>query len=173
MGNGIIPYLRTHIFIMPKVALNSLGSVVSIDQEAAKRFFIPAYDPTIPLLRTDAPLSKELSDFIFSYVTSKWHNKMPYRRENFELLRNKAVSILNSFLLSIRVSQLGYPVMSFSNTKSLFFQDRCSYKSYQAPANRFWLTNYPFYRYLEQKRPTFNWRSFKDILEKQFIPAHL
>ena len=173
MGNDVIPYLRTHIFVIPKIILDSLGSVVTINQEAAKRFFIPEYDPSQRLLRCDAPLSKEMSDFIFSYVTSKWHNKKPYTRENFESLRNKAASILNSFLLSIRVEQLGYPLLSFGNSKLSFFQAPCLFQSHQAPVNQFWLRNLLFYRYLPEKKPTFSWRNFKNILEKQFIPAHL
>ena len=173
MGNPLIPYVRTHIFMLSKKVTDALGSIVSIDRRSLERFFIANYDPTIQLFRLDAPVSQEIKEFIFSHVTMKWYRKKPYESENFEVLRNKAASILNSMLLSLRVRQLGYPLIALDKTEKFFSKDfsinqinqswfkekAFDEKTAIVPTSKFWAKNALFYRHLPPKQPT------KKILE--------
>jgi hypothetical protein len=187
MGNDIIPYVRTHLFIISKKIVDALGSLISIDRQSMERFFIPYYDPAIYLFRENAPISQNVKDFIFFYLTSTWYRKKPYKPQNFEILRNKALSLLNAFLLSIRVRQLDYPLISYSKTKfflsQAFSADQInqvwfkeSENNSRAPAelvNKFWLKKTPPYRHLPKKKPSFTWENFKNLLERYPSFDHL
>jgi hypothetical protein len=185
LGNSLIPYARTHIFFASKKVVDTLGSLVSVDKQFAERVFVPEFDSDIPLFRKNAPLSEEVKQFIFSYLTSFWYHKQPYIPENFEVLKNKAAAILNTFLLSMRVNQLGFPLISYHKARS-FLSTPLSREEISAawldgahetlegktPVNAFWKQKMPFYRYLPKKRPT--WEHFENFLEGQSsLPDHL
>ena len=187
MGNALDAYIRTHIFITSSRVINSLKSIVSINTQTVERFFVDRYQPGLALFKENAPLSEEIKNFIFSHVTSVWRRKKTYDAESFQLLRGKAASILNSFLLSIRAKQWGYPLISYGKVKFVLSQsmslgqikDLWSYSPADAGTvqstsnNRFWLRKIPFYRHLPKKSSEFTLEDFENILDSYSKPTHL
>lgn len=187
LGNPLIPYIRTHLFLMPTVAVNALGSVVSLDDAAIDRLFLRSFDPAIPLFRTNAPISGPIRDYIFFHLQSAWHRKMPYTGEHFADLRGKATSILNALLLSMRVYQLGYPLVSFAKASWLTRtgatpeqmraewidgHTRAHAHSENAP-NRFWREDSARYRNIPARKHPFTLENLLDFLERREHPEHL
>ena len=121
MGNLVIPYVRTHLFHLSSVIVERLGSLVSLDEHKIDRLLLDTFDPAIPLFRKDTALSEPARHMIFSHLTRDWYRSRPYTVEHFAELRGKAISILNSLLLSMRIDQLGYPLISF--TRAAAFLD--------------------------------------------------
>ncbi len=177
-GNEIMPYIRTHLFFVSATLMAALGNIISVDRFLKDRLFIPSYEASVPLFRPEAPLSSDLKDFIFHHVTSNWNRKKPYTRPHFDLLKGKAVSILNACLLSIRAKQLGYPLISLSKAPKLLSRslsldeiDGLWYRGHhshrpkiQASQERFWFSNSRIYRQLPKS---------KNFLKKFFSPNHL
>ena len=111
MDESVDWYIRTHIFLAAKSAIEGLVPLVSIDSQKAKEIFIPCYHPLIPLFKEDAPVSPVVKKCIFKHVTSHWYNKKPYNEKNFEYLRDKSLAILNSLMFSVKAKRWGYSLM--------------------------------------------------------------
>lgn len=187
LGNPLIPYIRTHLFLMPTEVVAALGSLVSLDDAAIERLFLRSFDPSIPLFRSDAPISKPIRDYIFFHLQSAWHRKKPYTVENFADLRGKAISILNALLLSMRVYQLGYPLVSYARAswfsragatpehmraEWIEGQARVHANPGNAP-NRFWLEDSAHYRNIPARKHPFTLENLLDFLERREHPEHL
>ena len=189
-GNPLIPYIRTHLFMLPFRVLERLGSLLSLDARAIDQLFLSRYDPTIPLFREDAPVSRSIRDFVNSHLHSSWYRKMPYTAEHFDDLRAKAISILNAFLLSMRVYQMGYPLISYAKisaflnaqataenlTAAWCGQDqlrREHSEAVQNGANPFWGKNNPVYRHMPKRMRSFTLENILDFLERRSHPEHL
>jgi hypothetical protein len=188
-GNQLIPYIRTHLFMLPGRVLERLSSVVSLDSRSIDQLFLGKYDPAIPLFRADAPVSISIRDFVTSHLHSSWYRKMPYTAEHFDELRAKAISILNAFLLSIRVYQRGYPLVSYPGASAYLRDDltpqqisadwcgsdetRGLPSSARNGTNRFWAKGAPMYRGVPEKMRSFTLENILDYLERRSHPEHL
>jgi hypothetical protein len=189
-GNPLIPYIRTHLFMLPSRVLERLGSLLSLDARAIDQMFLATYDPAVPLFRADAPISKTIRDFVTSHLHRSWYRKMPYTAEHFDELRAKAISILNAFLLSMRVYQMGYPLISYART-SAFLKANATLENISAEwcdhhdlrrgrseaaqngANLFWAKGNPVYRHMPTKMRSFTLENILDFLERRSHPEHL
>jgi hypothetical protein len=115
---------------------------------------------------------------------------MPYKAEHFDELRAKAISILNAFLLSMRVYQMGYPLVSYA--RALAFLDanataeninaewcerddlrRERTEAIQNGSNLFWAKGKPVYRPMPAKMRSFTLENILDFLERRSHPEHL
>lgn len=128
INKPLIPYVRTHIFMASKTLIDALGPLPSFNGDTWDKFFISRYNSSTQLFRKDAPMSNSIKDFIFNYLTSVWYNKKPHNKKNFEFLKNKAKSILNAIMLSMRTHELFYyPLVDYKATKLItrryVFQD--------------------------------------------------
>jgi len=189
-GNPLIPYLRTHLFLIPFRVLERLGLLVSLNDRAIDQLLLREYDPAHPLFRPDAPISKSIRDFVTFHLHSSWYRKKPYTSEHFHELRAKAISILNSFLLSMRVYQMGYPLISYARA-SAFLNDELTmeevsgewcgentWRDEQSTAirnghNRFWAKGARVYRRVPEKMRSFTLENILDFLERRSHPEHL
>lgn len=123
INKPLIPYVRTHIFMASKTLIDALGPLPSFNESAWDKFFISHYNPSAKLFRRGAPISNSIKDFIFNYLTSVWYNKKPHNKKNFEFLKNKAKSILNAIMLSMRTHELFYyPLVDYKLAKPLIQQ---------------------------------------------------
>ena len=189
LGNPLMPYARTHLFMMPFDLIERLGSVVSLDSRSIDELMLPRYDPGIPLFRPDAPISRPIRDFVTGHLNYSWYRKKPYIAEHFEELRAKAISILNAFLLSMRVYQLGYPLISYNRARRFLDEDRTpedilrewnddrsrskdDSEDTPAATNRFW-QKAGFYRQLPEKMRGLTLENILDFLERRSHPEHL
>jgi hypothetical protein len=193
LGNPLIPYVRTHLFLVSSRVLDKLGSLLSLDQRAIHQLLLDNYDPAVPLFRSGAPISKSIRDWITSHLHSSWYRKKPYTAEHFDALRAKAISILNALLLSVRVHQMGYPLVPYS--KVLPYSRVGSYEgaatdfdtawcgnyacqgatpeTARAATKRFWDQGSPFYRQVPEKMRGLTFENVLDFLERRSHPEHL
>jgi hypothetical protein len=187
MGNLLIPYVRTHLFLLPQAVVDELGSVVSLDGHSIDRMLLPAYDPSIHLFQPDAPVSKSIREYLLFHLHSSWHRKQPYCAGRFDELRGKAISILNAILLSMRVHGMGYPLVSFANASRRLRIDPAPARlraewidGYgQIPTtgktafNKFWQPDLAFYQRIPGKMRAFSLENVLDFLERREHPEHL
>jgi len=113
LGRESQEWIRSSFFFVPLEAVQALRSVVSF--ERPEQLFTD--DPSAPF-RLDAPISKGLQEFIISWLTGEgtgqgvvWHSRFELSPETFPLFRAKTVAILNEHLFSLRLRELGYPVV--------------------------------------------------------------
>lgn len=123
MGNLLIPYIRTHFFLVAGEIIEQLSSVVGLDENSIDRLLLSEFDPSVRLFRKDAPCSEQMRQLIFSNLTNEWYRRKPYVADSFVELRAKATSILNSVLLSLRIDQLGYPLIPYTKAGAFLDQD--------------------------------------------------
>ncbi len=187
LGNPLIPYVRTHLFLLPHSVLDELGTVVSLDRYSIDRMLLPAFDPATHLFQTDAPISESIREYILFHLHSSWHRKQPYTAQHFEMLRSKTISILNSLLLSMRVHDLGYPLASFAGASRLlrsdpsqarlraeWLDDYCRFPAAEEPESApLWKPGAATYRRMPEKAPAFSLENVLDFLERREHPEHL
>jgi len=190
LGNPLVPYVRTHLFMLPSRVLAKLRSLLSLDRRSIDQLLLREYDPAVPLFRADAPISKSIRDLITSHLHSSWYRKKPYTAEHFDELRAKAISILNAFLLSMRVHQMGYPLVSYARASAFLDEDRtpedisgewCDHREWgddtseprQNGANRFWASGSPLYRHVPGKMRGLTVENVLDFIERRSHPEHL
>ena len=68
--------------------------------------------------RSDAPLSQNYRDYIRSWLTGDgtgqgvvWHSRFDLADETLDLFRTKALAIVNEHMITVRLRELGYPVV--------------------------------------------------------------
>ena len=187
LGNPLIPHVRTHLFLLPHAVLDELGSVVSLDRYSVDRLLLPAFDPAVQLFRPDAPISESIRDTILLHLHSSWHRRVPYTAEHFDTLRGKAISILNSLLLSMRVHELGHPLVSLARAARVLRADPARARlraewldgTERRPApgapgtNPFWQADADAYRRVPEKARAFSLENVLDFVERRKHPEHL
>jgi len=106
-------WLRTSFVFIPSAAISALRSVLSF--EAPERIF--ASDPERPF-RAEAGISERYQRYILSWLTGEgtgqgvtWHSRFDLTHETLPTFHLKALAILNEHLLSLRLRELGYPVV--------------------------------------------------------------
>jgi hypothetical protein len=186
MGNALIPYVRTHFFMVASEIIEQLSSIVSLDDSLIDKMFIREFDASIPLFRENAPLSEGTRQIIFSHLTNDWYRRKPYVADHFERLRGKAISILNEILLSLRIDQLGYSLISYTKAGT-FLDEKITGAQIRAewldgfdPARRLrdargdqCRANQQVYRRVAQKRRAFTWSNLLDLLESRPGREHM
>lgn len=187
LGNPLIPYIRTHLFLLPRRVVDELDTVVSLDHRSTDRLLLPGFDPSVHLFQGDAPISRPVQDYLRFHLHSVWYRRRPYNAENFEQLRGKTISILNALLLSIRVYDLGYPLVSLANV-SRFLRANPSIGRLRSewigrhdrprPGNgaspdRFWRPGSAAYRRVPAYMRPFSLENVLDLLERSEYPDHL
>ena len=187
LGNPLIPYVRTHLFLLPWAVVDELGSVVSLDGHSISRILLPAFDPSAHLFQPDAPVSSSIREYLLFHLHSSWHRRKPYNAGNFDALRGKAISILNALLLSMRVHEMGYPLVSFANASRLLrinpapdrlraeWMDGCHQLTAtgKTASNRFWRPDLAVYQRIPAKMRAFSLENLLDFLERREHPEHL
>jgi hypothetical protein len=145
------------------------------------------FDPSVHLFRAEAPISESVREYIRSHLHLSWYRKRPYAEEHFESLRAKTTSILNAFLLSMRVYDLGYPIISLANTlrfsrtaptseglRTEWTGDRKRGGDHdREKSNRFWRREPVVYRKISRKARPFSLENVLDLLERNENPKHL
>jgi hypothetical protein len=187
LGNPLIPYIRTHLFLLPRDVVDELGTVVSLDRRSTDRLLLPGFDPSVHLFQPDAPISRPIQDYLRFHLHSVWYRRRPYNAENFERLRGKAASILNALLLSIRVYDLGYPLVSLANVPRFLRMNppvgrlRSEWTDRHgrprpgngSPPNPFWGPGSVAYRRVPASMRPFSLENVLDLLERSSHPDHL
>jgi hypothetical protein len=109
-------WIRTSFFFLPQPAVRALHSMVSC--EPGPNIF--SSDPSRPFLE-EAPLADELKDFVTSWLTGEgtgqgvtWHSRFDLDHDTFEYFKQKATTIFNEALLTVRLHELGFPVIDVS-----------------------------------------------------------
>lgn len=109
IGSESQHWIRTSCMFLPPMLLRSLGTVVSTDDR--KRWF--SGDPSKPF-RADAPLSSAYQNLIIDWLIGKdigqgvsWHSRIRLDDHHLPEFEQKALSILNEHLLSLRVQAAG------------------------------------------------------------------
>jgi hypothetical protein len=102
-------WVRTSFFFLPPAEVELLGSVVSL----ADRDALFSHDPDRPFL-DDAPLSRRYRAYIVDWLTGRdlgqgvtWHSSFALDESRLPLFEQKAITILNEHLLSIRLRAAG------------------------------------------------------------------
>jgi hypothetical protein len=102
-------WIRSCFFMLPPAEVKALGSFVSV-ADGTPFFSGSANAP----FRADAPISAHYREYITQWLTGdgvgqgvSWHSKFALTRETLPLFEQKACTILNEQLLSIRLQALG------------------------------------------------------------------
>jgi hypothetical protein len=102
-------WVRSAFFFIPPAELQTLGSLVTIDDR--RRFF--SGDPRAPF-RPDAPLSEQYQRYIHDWLTGAgtgqgvtWHSRFELDAKTLPFYENKALAMLNEQLLAIRLRWQG------------------------------------------------------------------
>ena len=123
LGASMCPYARTHIFLMAKVIADNLLSFVRLGFGQQERFFSREYTSPKQFFRKDAPITNELKEYIFNYLTKNWKRKVPYTKEYYKFYKDKAMAILNSMMLSYHTMEMYYPLIDFKKVKFFLRRD--------------------------------------------------
>lgn len=106
-------WIRTSFFFLPPSAVRSLQSMVSC--EPGPEVFTP--DPARPFADA-APLCDEFKRFVTRWLTGdgtgqgvEWHSRFDLDHETLDHFQRKAATIFNEALLTVRLRELGYPVV--------------------------------------------------------------
>lgn len=106
-------WIRTSFFFLPPVAIDALHSMVSC-QPSPEVFTADHSQP----FHADAPISEDFQHFILSWLTGKgtgqgvtWHSRFDLDAETLGYFREKATTLFNEALLTVRLQELGYPVV--------------------------------------------------------------
>ncbi len=106
-------WIRTSFFFLPASAILALRSMVSFEH-TEERF---TADPAHPF-KANAPISKQFQDYILSWLTGEgtgqgvtWHSRFTLNDETFPYFRAKALAMVNEHLLSLRLRELGFPLI--------------------------------------------------------------
>jgi hypothetical protein len=109
-------WIRTSFFFLPQPAVRALHSIVSC--EPGPNIF--SSDPSRPFL-DEAPLADELKDIVTSWLTGEgtgqgvtWHSRFDLDHDTFEYFKQKATTIFNEALLTVRLHEFGFPVIDVS-----------------------------------------------------------
>jgi hypothetical protein len=109
IGSTSQHWIRTSCMFLSPALLGSLGSVVSSGDR--DRWF--SGDPSKPF-RADAPLSSSYQTLIIDWLLGKdigqgvtWHSRISLDHRSLPEFEQKALSILNEHLLSVRVAAAG------------------------------------------------------------------
>jgi hypothetical protein len=111
-------YIRTHQFVASRRLIDALERLPAFSDKEWDRILLPRFHPDIKLFRQTPLISGAVRDFVFEYLTRHWHRAVPYNQANFNCLRGKAVSLLNSLLLTTRVLSLQHPVIPFPQVRT-------------------------------------------------------
>jgi hypothetical protein len=109
MGSTSQHWIRTSCVFLPPALVSNLGTLVSTSER--ERWF--SGDPAMPF-RADAPLSPTYQALIIDWLTGKdigqgvtWHSRLSLDDRKLAEFEQKALSILNEHLLSLRVCAAG------------------------------------------------------------------
>lgn len=109
IGSTSQHWIRTSCIFLPPAVLGSLRTLVSTNDR--ERWF--SGDPSKPF-RADAPLSPTYQRLIIDWLTGKdigqgvtWHSRVRLDDRNLPEFEQKALSILNEHLLSLRLCAAG------------------------------------------------------------------
>lgn len=69
------------------------------------------------VFKDSAPISKRYRAFITEWLYMKWHSKFQLDYSTWALFRLKAMAILNEALLTSRIKDEGFKIMSYGNKK--------------------------------------------------------
>lgn len=112
-----VQYLRTSFLLMPAPVLKQLGTLTT-PIEVSRLF---SGDPAAPF-RQDAPLSRNLQDFLITWLTGapssielerQWHSRFDLDESTLPLFEAKTLAILREHLLSARLLGQGAPCFDF------------------------------------------------------------
>jgi hypothetical protein len=102
-------WIRSCFFMLPPAEAKALGSFVSV--EDGSPFF--SGSPSAPF-RADAPISTRYQEYITQWLTGegvgqgvRWHSTFALTHQTLPLFEQKARTILNEQLLSVRLEALG------------------------------------------------------------------
>jgi len=113
LGRESQHWIRTCFFFLPPSAILALRSMVSFEQAEA----LFSNDPAKPF-REDAPVSHRFQEYILSWLTGEgtgqgvtWHSRFDLSAETLAHFQQKAMAIINEHLLSIRLREIGHPLV--------------------------------------------------------------
>ncbi len=109
-------WIRSSFFFLTPAAVHALRSMVSFEQTD----LLFSDDPTRPFCEK-APISTRFQQYILSWLTSEgtgqgvtWHSHFELNSETLRYFQQKATTIVNENMLSLRLRMLGYPVVDAS-----------------------------------------------------------
>ena len=128
-------WIRTSCVFLPPALVSSLGTLVSTG--GRERWF--SGDPSRPF-RADAPLSANFQELIIDWLTGKdigqgvtWHSRMSLDDRDLAAFEQKALSILNEHLLSLRVRAAGSSTIDVTWLSGVLARRRPSEVAWETP----------------------------------------
>ncbi len=104
-------WVNTNCFFMPAALTYRLGDLVSIDSDAIANYLPEKFPGYESVFVDDAPIDRVYRRRIIRWLTEEWHSRFELTDATWPLFRAKAIAILNEALLSIRIRDLGAPIL--------------------------------------------------------------
>lgn len=128
VGKSTRVWINTNCFFIPRSLSDKLGTLVSVDSCNIDKYLPEEFPGTGDIFREDAPLNADYKERIVKWLTVRWHSKLVLDQRNWPMFREKAKAIFNEALLSIRIRELGYPILPYSVPAFLFLKTRGIYR---------------------------------------------
>lgn len=106
-------WLGTSAFFMPKVVVDKLGTMVTVDESSINIYLPEEFPGNGEIFKVSAPINQAYKDHIITWLTIRWHSKFVLGESSWLFFRAKTKAILNESLLSIRLRNLGHMIIPY------------------------------------------------------------
>jgi hypothetical protein len=110
-------WVCTNCVFLPLSALLKLKNIVSIHSGDLERYLPVAFEGASRPFREDAPMNEVYKAHIVEWLTQNWHSKIELSPDTWSLFRAKVKAIFNEALFSVRLRELGFPIVSYGKKK--------------------------------------------------------
>jgi len=112
-GKTITKWLGTDCFFVPKVIVDKLGSLVSVDKISIGEYLPESFPGPDDVFMATAPINSVYRESIINWLTERWHSKFAIEESSWTLFRSKVKAILNEVMLYVRIRELGYMILPY------------------------------------------------------------
>lgn len=119
-GRSLRIWLRTDCFLIPKRVIDTLETVVSVDEDSIADYLPDTFPAADNIFVETAPINAVFRKKIVEWITEQWHSKFEINESTWTFFRAKTKAILNEALLYARIRESGCPVIPYDVPSFLF-----------------------------------------------------
>lgn len=127
-GKSTRIWLGTHCFFVPRIIVEKLGTVVSVDASTFEEYLPREFPGVEEIFKPTAPINSATEDRIVRWLTREWHSKFTLSESTWPVFRAKANAIINEELLTLRIRELGYFIVPYDVPQFVFRKTRGAFR---------------------------------------------
>lgn len=127
-NKDVSSWICSNVFFLPKEIANSLKTLVSVDDLKLNSIIQDEFSGNY--FMQNAPLSESYKEMIVKWLTEEWHSKIVIKKENLTFFRKKVQAIMNESLLTARIIEQGYKVVSYFEIRDEYELNKKGKRSY-------------------------------------------